>query len=201
MGQVRMNSISRQKYVESLESEVQRYKGILEYLFGPCDPRFVFGTIRKSEDGMPRTFYPAGYHTEGGCIVDIHISDFSWEHCSPHQGKWQVAHECVHLLDLGIDGTTNLEEGLATWFQDESRFHDDTVRQYIARNTRTLLFYDAAKDLVLRCMPQLTTAVKEIRESGKRIREISPDVLATRLPHVDRKMVESLCNVTKPVSR
>ena len=188
-----MNTISRQKYVESLESEVQRYKGILENLFGPCDPRFVFGTIRKSEDGTPRTFFRTRYYTEGGCIVDIHISDFPWEHFSPDQGKWQVAHECLHLLDPGIYGTTNfLEEGLATWFQNESRFHDDTVRQYIARNTKTTI-YDAAKDLVLRCMPQITTAVKEIRESGKRIREISPDVLATRLPHVDMKTVERLC--------
>ena len=149
-----------------------------------------FGNRR---DDTPRTFFPARYHTEGGCIVDIHISDFPWEHCSPDQGKWQVAHECVHLLDPGIGGTANfLEEGLATWFQNEPRFHDDAVRQYIARNTRTLL-YDAAKDLVLRCMPQLTTAVKEIRESSKRIREISPDVLAARLPHVDRETVNSLC--------
>ena len=189
----RVNTINRQEYVESLESEVQRYKKLLKNLIGPGDPRFVFGTIRQSEDNTPRIFFPAGYHMEGGCMVDIHISDFPWEHCSPDQGKWQVAHECVHLLDPGIHGTANfLEEGLATWFQNEPQFHDDTVRHYIARNSRNLL-YDAAKDLVLRCMPQLTTAVKEIRESGTKIREISPDVLATRLPHVDRKTVESLC--------
>ena len=155
--------------------------------------RFVFGTIRKSADYTPRTFFPDKYHTDGGCIVDIQISDFPWEHCSPDQGKWQVAHECVHLLDPGIVGTANyLEEGLAAWFQDESRFHDDTVRQYIARNTTTGL-YALTRDHVLCCMPQLTRAVKEIRASGKRTREISPDVLDGRLPQIDWKTIESLC--------
>ena len=190
-----MDTNRRQEYIENLESEVQRYTEILNDLFGPCDPRFVFGTIRKSEDDTPRIFFRDGYYTNGGCIVDIHISDFPWEHCSPDQGKWQVAHECVHLLDPGTEGTSNfLEEGLAAWFQDESRFHDETLRQYISQNASVEL-YALAKTLVLRCMPQLTTAVKKIRESGQRIREISPDVLAAGLPHIDRRTVNSLCGL------
>ena len=188
-----MNNINRQNYVQSLEFEVRRYQEILEDLFGPCDSRFVFGTIRKSEDNTPRTFFPNNYYTNGGCIVDIHISDFPWEHYSPDQGKWQVAHECVHLLNPESGTTKFLEEGLATWFQNEPRFHDDAVKQYIKRNTKTNGSYASAKNLVLHCMPQLAVAVKGIRKSGIIIRDISPDMLAARLPHIDRNTIDSIC--------
>lgn len=189
-----MNEIYRHRYVESLESAAQRYREILEDLFGPCDPRFVFGTIRKSTDDTPRTNFRSKYHTEGGCIVDIHISDFPWEHCSPDQGKWQVAHECVHLLDPGIAGTaTFLEEGLAAWFQNEPRFHDDVVKQYIKRSTMAPR-YGEARDVVVRRMPKLITAVKDLRESGHRIREISAEVLGAQLPSSYRAAVVKLCS-------
>lgn len=183
----------RSQFVKYLERHLRRYREILEDRFGPCDPKFVFGSFRKSVNNMPRTHFPYGYHTNGNCIVDIHLSDFSWEHCSLDQGPWQVAHECVHLLDPGTGGTTVLEEGLATWFQDESEFHDAAVRRYIIRNEPHPNNYESAKQLVLDCMPQLTRAVKEIRASGKRIREISADMLAARLPHADRGTVDKLC--------
>ena len=190
-----MNNIPRQIYIENLELAVQEYREILEGLFGPCDTRFIFGTIRQSKDDIPCIFFRSKYDTDGGFIVDIHISDFPWDHCSPDQGRWQVAHECVHLLDPGIAGTANfLEEGLATWFQNEPRFHNDAVKQYINQSTITAP-YDVARDLVLLCMPQLITAVKEIRESGTTIREISTDMLTARLSHVDREIVKDLCAI------
>ena len=50
------------------------------------------------------------------------------------------------------------------------------MKQYIKRNTKTNGPYETAKNLALRYMPQLTVVVKGIRESGIRIRDISPDV-------------------------
>ena len=39
------------------------------------------------------------------------------------------------LLDPGVGGSaTFLEEGLATWFQDEPKFHTEEVRAYIERS-------------------------------------------------------------------
>ena len=162
-------------------------------MFGQCDPRFVFGAVRKSSDYTPCTYFPNGYYTHGGCVVDIHISDWPWEHRCYDQGTWQVAHECVHLLDPGYGGSSNfLEEGLATWFQDESRFHDNMVKRYISRTTHPLP-YHTAKQLVLRCRPQLIAAVKGIRSSGIRLRDISADMLAAHLPNVDKETVERMC--------
>lgn len=67
------------------------YKSILEDLFGPCDPRFVFGSIHRARNGndVPRTYFPNGYHTHGGCIVDIRISHVPWNHYRYAQGAWQ----------------------------------------------------------------------------------------------------------------
>lgn len=181
-----------QHFVQYLEQQVRYYLDILERMFGPRDPRFEFGTIRKSEDNIPCTYFPRGYYEGGGCVVDIWIGDWPWDHCSYDQGTWQVAHECVHLLDPGVGGTTNfLEEGLASWFQGEQQFHSDIVKRYIARSKHSP-HYKEAKDLVLRCMPQLTPAVKEIRSSGMRIRDITIAVLAEKLD-VDSDTIEKLC--------
>ena len=105
---------------------------ILECLFGPRDPRFVFGAIRESKDNVPRTHFLSNYHTNGDCVVYIHIGKPAWEIFSPDQSEWQLAHECVHLIDPGEYGSANvLEEGLATWFQCEPQYHDKLVKDYM----------------------------------------------------------------------
>ena len=125
-----------ERYVRNLEAYVTRYVSILESIFGQRDPRFVFGTIGMS-DGRPRTHFPGGFHLDGGCHVDILITKYPWKHRSPDQGPWQIAHECVHLLDPCEKGTANtLEEGLATWFQDEPAYHEERVRRYIVKNDK-----------------------------------------------------------------
>ena len=127
------------EFVKLLEQQALRYRGILEDIFGPCDPRFVFGSIKKStdKDDVPCTNFPNGFHLEGGCVVDIHISECPWQNCYHNQGTWQVAHESVHLLDPGEYGTaTVLEEGLATWFQNETKYHSGVVREYIKRGIK-----------------------------------------------------------------
>ncbi len=157
------------EYVAELRLSACRYLSILEGLFGSRDPRFIFGTICKSYDGCPRTYFPKDYCTTGGCIVDIHISNYPWEHCCIDQGKWQVAHECVHLIDPGKEGSANvLEEGLASWFQDDHRFHDDVVNRYIQNNDSRNHHYETAKQLVAPIATDIIQTVKDIRRSGMR---------------------------------
>ncbi len=184
------------QYVEFLEGNAHRYRTILQDILGPFDRRFVFGSIKKSIDveDVPHTNFPGGFHLNGGCVVDVHISSWPWENCSPDQGTWQVAHESVHLLDPGVGGSaTFLEEGLATWFQDESKFHTELVRAYIERGVTHSQHYKVAKELVDSCMPTLVPVVKDIRSLGVRIREITAEILSPRLPTVDRETIEHLC--------
>ena len=85
------------QYVEFLVEQTCRYRDILQDIFGPYDQSFVFGSIKKSidEDDVPHTNFPNGFHVNGGCIIDIHISTRPWRNCSRDQGTWQVAHESV----------------------------------------------------------------------------------------------------------
>ena len=183
--------------MEFLKRQAYRYKTILQDMLGLFDRRFVFGSIKRSshKDDVPHTHFPGGFHLNGGCVVDIHISSWPWKHCSPDQGAWQVAHESVHLLDPAVGGTsTFLEEGLATWFQSEPTFHIEIVRTYIDQGKETLTqHYKVAKELVGCCIPELVPVVRDIRSGGVRIQDITADMLSPRLPTVSRETIEHLC--------
>ena len=189
-----------------MRQEVRRCKVILEKLLGENNKGFSFGTIQKSNDNTPKTYLTGTYLTSGEQIVDIHISDFPWDNCSPDQGPWQVAHECVHLIDPVRYGEANmLEEGLATWFQCELEYQEDIVLKYIEHknplndpNNPDIPFYIEARDLVL-CIgwEDLAKAVKEIRKSGTKISEIRFDKLEETLKkfkdNVDSGKIKRLC--------
>ena len=186
------------EFVHQLEEHVRQYLIKLERMLGPRDRRFVFGTVRMTTDknGNPHTHFPNGYHFNGNCTVDVHISKWPWEHLSRDQSVWQIAHESVHLLDPGpLLGTNFLEEGLATWFQSEREFHNEEVWRYIAKNKEHFRSYAEAKELVLACRPllHLCPAVKEIRTDGVKIRDIEEEMLRSRLPHVNDSIIERLC--------
>ena len=184
------------RYIVYLKKRFCKYMTTLEQMFGPRDPRFVFGSFQKAiYNDFPRTNFPNGFHFNGNCVVNIHISKYPWQHCCYNQSAWQVAHECVHLLDPGPQTETNvLEEGLATWFQNEPCFHDDLVKTYIKQSPTNLQNYIQARRLVQHCMPNLIKAIKDIRGSGLSIRDITSDTLTSYLPEVDRQVVNDLCS-------
>jgi len=43
---------------------------------------------------------------------------------------WQLAHECVHLIDPHKDPTNFLEEGLATWYQNQKAEGFENSKSY-----------------------------------------------------------------------
>ena len=185
------------QFIQYLERRVHAYLAMLEEMFGSRDPRFEFGTIKQSPED-PQTHFPGSYHTNGGCVVDIQIGKPAWESFSCVLATWQVAHECVHLLDPGVRGTANvLEEGLATWFQDEKQFHDENVRRFIDGNKPHSENYETAKRLVVQCQPDIVPAVKTIRSTGTKIRGIRADILAEHIPRADRETIENLCTIFK----
>ena len=182
------------EFVTRLKGQADLYIHHLETMFGPPRAGFLFRSIGRSTDRFPRIFYPLVNPVNGMRVVDIHIGRRAWDRCSPDQGPWQVAHECVHLLDPVNSGeSTYLEEGVATWFQNKPEFHSEAVRRYIERNAQRVETYIEAEKLVRACMPQLIPAVRAIRASGVRISDITADELAPHLPGVDRGIAERLC--------
>ena len=191
---------TNKEFVTFLEKQREYYMGILERLLGPRDQRFVFGSIGKSTDdeGMPQIHFRDFFHLNGDCVVDIHVSDEAWRKRNYHRAGWQVAHECVHVLDPGERTTNVLEEGLATWFQCKPRYHRKKVKKYIEDYGVEVLLKDCdnyieARDLVCSCMPRIVKAVRRMRADGVRIRETNTETLAIHLPHVDMQIIEKLC--------
>ena len=186
-------------FVRLLENEADRYINVLEGLFGPRDRRFTFGGVEKSTDpkDSPQIHYPNGYR-ENGCLVKAQISSKPWVNQWLNQGLWQLSHECVHLLDPGEFETANrLEEGLATWFQNQKEHHqrDEVCTDYIRKSRkRAKANYAIVEQLVAQCMPYLPHAIEEIRAGGVRIRDITTDVLASHLPlYTNKSVVGKLC--------
>ena len=107
-------------------------------------------------------------------------------------GRWRT-NAYIYWTQGRGGGSNFLEEGLATWFQDEPAYHGNAVQRYIARNPLHPHNYAEGKRLVLLCMPQLQEAVRTIRSSGIRIGDITTNGLAEQLEGVDRATVERLC--------
>ena len=187
-------------YVEFLEEQVHYYMYILEELFGPRDGRFTFVGVGRNSDerNFPQTYFPNGYR-DTGCEVEIRI-DPQW-YDMQHRGMagYQIAHECVHLLDPSMFGSAPmLEEGLAQWFQDEPEYHGHHagIQARSASNGRQNnpnVPYMMARNLVRRCMPQLGPAIKEVRCSGTRLRNIKAEDLLPYLPDIDSRIIDGLC--------
>ena len=191
----------RSEFISFLEQRVHAYTEQLEAMLGKCDARFVFRSIERSTlpGGGPQTPYPGDPGPNGCLDIDIQISKDAWDKCHCFCGAWEVAHECVHLLDPTKKGAANfLEEGLGAWFQDQPEIHVDSMKEYVmcaARDRDAADNYTKAKDLVSRCKPkdQLIPAVKKIRLSGVRISDITPDMLTPRLSNVDPQTIACLC--------
>ena len=144
----------------------------LENLFGPRDKNFDLGEIIFKEKPPPCTFLRSNTN-----IVDIHLTNKDLL-------EWQLAHECVHLLDPYFPPPTNfLEEGIATWFQTEKREDHSSDRLYIQ-----------AEKLVSPLMENgyLPNRLKSIRKNNCRIGEITKKILRQEAPEIDGETAEKL---------
>lgn len=169
----------------TLPTHASRFLADIEHLFGPRDPLFsVVGIeIDATPDASPCLWYPnSGIAPDDPTKRPRHvvIRLTSSALTDPARARWQLAHECLHLLDPWcerVDGrpTNWLEEGLAAWYQN-SRVPEARCREGL---------YKLAEDLVMPQMDKLPDAIKSIRrELSLRISEISSGVLQSYCPRV-----------------
>ena len=188
-------------YINYLRECIENYLLLLESMLGPRDTRFVIGKIGVSENDHPMTFFPDKFHFGGGCRVDILITEWVWEEQDMDAGPWQVAHECVHLLDpCQWNQSTVLEEGLAVWFQNDPRHHhNEKIGEFASLQSKLVLatdrqYYDAMNIVGQYISKGLLEAVKEARQSGVRICDIHVDMLGDFLPDIERSEIQRLCS-------
>ena len=96
-----------------LKREVPWFVRDLENMFGPSDPNFEFGCIKQ--DGSPRIHFR---NNSSGGVVDIYLAKEALQSPTEAWARWQLAHECLHLIDPHENPTNVLEEGLATYYQN-----------------------------------------------------------------------------------
>ena len=178
----------------TLPSYASLFLAEIESLFGPRDRSFtLLGVVfDKSPSNPPQLWYPDSGIPPGdaqGRSRHVAISLSGPALTDPVRARWQLAHECVHLLDPWnnrLDGgpTTLLEEGLAVWYQNtrvpEAEWHEEC--------------YAIAEFLVTPLIGELSPAIKAIRrEQGLRIGEITPDVLHEYCPGIHEQTLRNLC--------
>ena len=166
----------------NLETAVTRFLVRLEDLFGPRDPRFPSVYAERWSDPR-KSPCPMFFEREERAI--IYISAY----VTSRGALWEVAHECVHLLDPWMEEvegkpTSVLEEGFATWFQN-SWSQGDKGEVGPA--------YQEAERLVRPYMGDLPDAIKYLRSQGIRIGEIEPAHLRGAYPKMASSRVERLC--------
>ncbi len=166
----------------------------LERQLGPRDPNFTYVGLEfdTTPNAKPRiwfldTGYP-GHETKNG-FNHIVIRLTADAQNDANLAIWQLAHECVHLIDpwnIEAEGrpTNYLEEGLAAWYQT-------TIIQDIPMNPP----YDEAKSLVEPYMPDLASVIKHLRTNHNLpISAVGdPDFLLNHCQEMDLKVAETLC--------
>ena len=165
----------------------------IERWFGPRDRSFTLVgiDIDMTPGSTSRLWYPSsGIEPDDADRRSRHVVVRLGQNAlvDPARARWQLAHECFHLLDpwnLNSDGPTNwLEEGLAAWYQNdrvpEAEWHEG--------------LYVDAEDLVTPLMDALPDAVRRIRmERRLRISAMTPDVLHDYCPSMSIETASELC--------
>ena len=182
-------------YPKTLPEYASEYLADIEQRFGPRDRSFALVgiDIDKTPGKSPRNWFPdCGIATDDAERRSRHVvirlgpaalTDLA-------RARWQLAHECFHLLDPWnpkVDGrpTNMLEEGLATWYQN-SRVPEAECHEGL---------YAAAEDLVRPLVEELPGAVKSIRQERQlRIGEIPPDILRAYCPGMSKETSWELCH-------
>lgn len=172
-------------YLPTLTYWLGHFLSQAEQILGPRDRKFtILGVqIISNTNRVPHTWFsPTG---ENHVLVNLSKTALN----SELQARWQLAHECIHLIDPWIPsldgGPTNmLEEGLATWFQNI---------QVTTQFREVHGSYAIAEELVSKLMKEYPYAIREIREhDGTRIGEITEDRLMEYCPTVDKDIITKL---------
>ena len=169
----------------------------IEKLFGPRDSKFTYVglEIDTTQNAKPRIWFPhTGYPGRDSDKPSQHIAIRLTANAQndANIAIWQLAHECVHLIDpwdVEVEGRqpSVLEEGLAAWYQN-------TIVQGVSLDDDPS--YEEAKSLVEPYVPELAATIKHIRTQHKiRISDIDdPDLLLTHCRNMSPKTAENLCH-------
>lgn len=146
--------------------------------FGPRDKTFTILGI-EFKDGIPQVWFP------GNCTnVVVQLGHQAMQ--EPIRALFQLAHECVHLLDPHPGGSSVLEEGTAMRF----------AHRYLAAVGCSMESgdprYDTARQFVDQLIATRADAVKELRHRHGPLRSVTAAQIKTVSPQLDAAIAQSL---------
>lgn len=166
-------------YTWTLTSRLGEMIEKMEAQFGSRDQSWTILGIEFCGH-VPKTWFP------GNCkhiIIQLGCSAL----VDPVQALFQLAHECVHLLDPGVFGSaTVLEEGLATHFSLQY------IKQFHSNYTTSDTKYAAAAGLAAQLLDKAPTAIKDLRLQGIKISHITASQLLLMCPQLPKSVARAL---------
>lgn len=174
-------------YTYTIASRASHAMCEVESLFGPRVDGFFYAGHEFSANG-PQTWFPGNC---GHVVIQLSLECMN----DYNRAVFQISHEVVHLLSPQIRGTANnLEEGLATWFQERY-----TLRETGQTMTTTMPCYSAAKSAVSQLLSIDPDSVRKMREiepclasiSEALIRDICPSLPETTARFLAARFVRS----------
>jgi hypothetical protein len=164
----------------TLASKLGQMLDQAQQFFGPRDPHYTPVGVEFNDIAYPQTWYPGGRNI----AVQLTLSAMK----SPNQAYFQLAHECVHMLDPRPGGTNVLEEGIASWF----------AMKVSGRVTCDNPLYDAAARLASDLMHMEPAAVKNLRAQGFRVGAITAEMLRRECPALPQIYLDNLPSTFAP---
>lgn len=177
---------------DELRSRAPALLRAAEEAFGTREAGWDFAGVLHRDDGPIIYFPPLSSNAVQIALAESCRSPKYF----PDQFLYQLAHEVVHLLEPNRDPpTTMLEEGAAVWFSinGPTFWSDGHKADCVARVERCDGNYGVAYRAYCELIAAYPQAVKTIRQSGIRMREIDPDLMARMFPNVSRETREVLC--------
>ena len=165
-------------YSFTLASRLGQLINRAEAAYGPRDRSYTILGVEFRE-GVPQVWFPADCNH-----VVIQLGHTALQ--DPTQALFQLAHECIHLLDPRSGGSNRLEEGLATVFSIDYLADELHVRDYHPTDPR----YVTAASLVRELLAVHSDGPKLIREhhgalgraTAEQIRGICPKLSPETAP-------------------
>lgn len=165
-------------YSFTLASRIYEILQKIESDFGARDKSYTLLGVEFSE-GIPQTWFPGNSQ-----YVIIQLGHEAMQR--PILALYQLAHECVHLLDPHPGGTNVLEEGAATHFA-----HNYIVQLGYPISTGDKR-YDDAHHLVEKLLSKRPDALKELRKVHGPLRNIKADHIRSISPGLADQIIENL---------
>ena len=165
----------------TLASRLGQFLVEAEYQFGLRNRSFTILGV-EFRAGVPQVWFP------GDCsnvVVQLGLPAMQ----EPNRAMFQLAHECVHLLDPAPGGTNNLEEGLATNFALEIMLSLGV--DYSTGDPK----YDVAYALVRELLAERPATAKELRTLYGPWRSITDQQIAAACPGINPSLAQQLASL------